>query len=126
MLEKLVRLLAPFVPMLSEKMYLNTVRKFVPEYPESVHLCTWPAVEEDLIDAELEKNMAIVKELTEVAMNARHSAGVKLRWPVKEIVVVTKQEDVKKAVEALSEVYCRICNSKTCLSGRSLNLQKTT
>ena len=83
----LCKVTAPFIPFLSEMIYQNMVRGLNPSAPESVHMCDWPKARQDLIDKKLEKSMALVREISEAASNARQKAGRKLRWPVSEIIV---------------------------------------
>ena len=83
----LCKVTAPFIPFLSEMIYQNLVRGLNPSAPESVHMCDWPKAHQDLIDKKLEKSMALVREISEAASNARQKAGRKLRWPVSEIIV---------------------------------------
>jgi isoleucyl-tRNA synthetase len=94
-LVKLCRLMAPFTPFLSESIYQNLVRGIDPGAPESVHMCDWPQADERLIDRRLEKSMALVREVSEAASNARQKAGRKLRWPVNEIVIAPSKEAVE-------------------------------
>ncbi|OPY50208.1 MAG: Isoleucine--tRNA ligase [Methanosaeta sp. PtaU1.Bin060] len=94
-LVKLCRLMAPFTPFLSESIYQNLVRGIDPGAPESVHMCDWPQADERLIDKRLEKSMALVREVSEAASNARQKAGRKLRWPVNEIVIAPSKEAVE-------------------------------
>jgi len=50
--------------------------------PLSVHMCEWPRADEALIDKRLEKSMALVREVSEAASNARQKAGASCagRW----------------------------------------------
>ena len=109
--EVLVRMLAPFVPFLAEEVYQNVIKKFGFE-EISVHLLNWPEVEKDRIDKKLEEEMEIVKEIWSASLSARNKAKIKLRWPVKEILVLSKNENVSKAVENLNSILKKICNSK--------------
>ena len=53
----LSKVIAPFVPFIAEEIYQNLVISLDKEAKESVHLCTWPEVEEKAIDKDLEKEM---------------------------------------------------------------------
>lgn len=50
--------------------------------PVSVHLTTWPAVNDDLLDGALSEQMALVRRLVELGRSARASSGVKTRQPL--------------------------------------------
>ncbi len=90
----LSKLLAPFAPFLAESVYQNLVRGLDPLALESVHMCDWPKARMDLIDKRLEESMAMVREVSEAASNARQKAGRKLRWPVSEIVIAPSKDAI--------------------------------
>ncbi len=93
----LCKLLAPFVPFVTEHIYQNIVRTVLEEEQESVHLCDYPSPDESLIDAELEDSMDLVTKLVEAGRRARSDAGIKIRQPLKEVVVVCSKEKSEKA-----------------------------
>jgi isoleucyl-tRNA synthetase len=57
--------------------------------------------------------MVVVKDIVEAASNARQKAKRKLRWPLKKLVIETKDENVKKAVGMLEEIVKSQCNVKS-------------
>jgi isoleucyl-tRNA synthetase len=95
LMRKLVTLLAPFVPYLSEYIFAAIKQK---DDPESVHLLRWPRVDEEFINQELEDNMDIVQSVLSSILAARQKAGRKLRWPVKSITLVPKTLKAKHAL----------------------------
>lgn len=88
----LVRLLAPFMPHMSEVIYRELVKSVSPKAPESVHMLSWPSVDERAIDTALEQGMSVVRGLVEAGAAARQQAKLKLRWPVHKAVVQTSRE----------------------------------
>ena len=57
------RLLAPFVPFITESIFQNLVCSVDSDAPESVHLSDYPAVEEELVDISLEDDMKLARDL---------------------------------------------------------------
>ena len=58
-----------------------------------------------MIDKELESNMDIVREIiTKHVARARNAARYKLRWPVREIIIVSEDEKVLNAAQSLKNV----------------------
>jgi isoleucyl-tRNA synthetase len=102
-MRKLSLLLAPYIPHITEILYRN-IR--LPGDPESVHMLAWFGGEEFLIDARIEKAMEIVRSFDEAQANARQAGKRKLRWPVKECVVLTDEDDVVAAITGLNGI-CR-------------------
>ena len=105
---EVIRLLAPFVPYISEQMY-----QILDGSETTVHALEWPAVDEDLHNPELEHDMSVLRDVEEAAANARQRGGRKLRWPVSRIVVETDDESVAGAVENLSELLAERVNTRT-------------
>jgi len=89
-ISELSRMMAPFAPFISEYVYRNLVGG------ESVFLAGWPKIKAESDEA-LEKQMEFAKEIVEQSNAARDEAGIKLRWPVNEVIVYTKEN--LKAVE---------------------------
>ncbi len=103
-LSALVRLLAPFAPHLSEFIYLNLVKGD----ELSVHLSAWPSVEK--IDAQLEQEMSLAREITQSVLSLRERMSRSLRWPVKEAVVVSSGKDVSGVIERVSPLIMSQAN----------------
>jgi isoleucyl-tRNA synthetase len=76
------KIAAPFVPFMADEIYRNLVTSVDPSAPESVHLCVWPEVEEDRIDAELEASMKAVVDVVVLGRAARNGANLKNRQPL--------------------------------------------
>lgn len=83
-LETVTRLMAPIAPFVTD--YLWDVLRS-PEAPPSVHLTSWPATREDLLDPALSEQMALVRRLVELGRSARASSGVKTRQPLRRALV---------------------------------------
>lgn len=86
-LVELAKLLAPFIPFLSEAVYrlLRTS-----EAAESVHLCSYPVANSALIDTQLEKDMAWVRQIVALGHQARNQAQIKVRQPLARVIVENK------------------------------------
>ena len=93
-LVKLSQIMAPFTPFISESIYQNLVKGLDEAAPQSVHMCPWPKADPARIDKHLEESMALVREVSMAASNARQKGGRKLRWPVSEIVIAPAKEAV--------------------------------
>ncbi|ASJ01134.1 isoleucine--tRNA ligase [Thermococcus gorgonarius] len=112
----LLRLMAPFTPYIAEEIYQNLMRPFVGV--ESVHMLDWPKADEKAIDEELEREMDVVRKIVEAGSSARQRAKIKLRYPVRRIIIETEDETVKKAVERLNRLLKDQLNAKEVKVGR--------
>jgi isoleucyl-tRNA synthetase len=80
---------APFVPFITEEIYQNLVSGIDGKAEESVHLCIWPAVDEEAINKDLEKEMDLAYTIVKLGRSARNGANIKNRQPLSEILVST-------------------------------------
>ena len=81
-LVKFTRLLAPFMPFITEKIYQNLVRSVYSQAFESVHHTSWPKFESKLIDNDLLDHMELARQIASLGLAARNSAGLKVRQPL--------------------------------------------
>ena len=109
-IRRLVVLLAPFVPHITEVIYRN-IR--LEGEPESVHMLPWFGGNSDLIEDHLESAMDIVRSFDEAQANARQAGKRKLRWPVSECIVATDSREVMDSVRDLNILYCDRANAKS-------------
>ena len=80
-----LRVIAPVMPFLAEHLWRNLVAGRCADAPESVFLAPWPETREP--DAVLLAEMAEVRRVAELGRRARDAAGLKLRQPVRRLVV---------------------------------------
>ncbi len=106
-LDEVVRLLAPFTPYITERMYQR-----LDGSETSVHALSAPEVDETLHQPDLEAEMAVLRRVEEAAANARQQGGRKLRWPVPRVVVESEDEGVRAAVESLSDLLSERVNAR--------------
>jgi isoleucyl-tRNA synthetase len=104
-LERVARLMAPFTPFISEKVYTELLPK-----QESVHLAEWPSPEKERIDRKLEGSVEIAKTVIETVNFARQEADIKLKWPLSEIHVACKEESYRDAVLRTKEMIKAMAN----------------
>lgn len=105
-LKKLTRLLAPITPYITDKIFANL------EEGESIHLTEFPVHDERLIDANSNELMDITRKIVENAAFARQKAGIKLRWPVSEVIVDSEDKEIEKAVEQFEDILLEQMNTK--------------
>jgi isoleucyl-tRNA synthetase len=76
-----LRVLAPILPFVADDLW----RTLVLDGPESVHLAGWPEVAE--ADRALLAEIADVRRVVELGRQARSTSGIKLRQPLRRLVV---------------------------------------
>jgi isoleucyl-tRNA synthetase len=92
------KMIAPFVPFISEEIYRNLTGN------ESVHLDYYPEPNESLINPELEERMDLVRELVRLGRASREAVKIKVRQPLREVLIDGKYEDkIKELVPLIKE-----------------------
>ena len=107
-LTTLIKISAPFVPFVTEEIYQNLVVNLDETAPESIHLCTWPEIEENKIDKDLEKEMGLAYSVVQLGRSARNTANIKNRQPLSEMLV---------SISALPEYYGDIIKDELNVKG---------
>lgn len=82
----IAQLTAPFAPYLSEEIYRNLTNE------PSVHLSYYPEYHEELIDANVEERMDLVKDLVKLGRASRENAKIKVRQPIRRIHIDGKYQ----------------------------------
>ncbi len=105
-LTTLCKLSAPYVPFMTESIYQNLVPAFYKDAPISVHLCSFPECNEQMIDKELEEGMKVVLDIVVLGRATRNSSNIKNRQPLSKLYVATEK------VKALSEELLTIAKEE--------------
>ncbi|MEM5878105.1 MAG: isoleucine--tRNA ligase [Candidatus Aenigmatarchaeota archaeon] len=106
--EALLKMLAPITPFLSEYYYQQLFKG----ESESVHMTDLPIPDKKLINLELEKQMKIARDIFEASTNIRQKEKIKLKWPLKRLVVISNSKDVLDTIKNLQDVLKFSCNVK--------------
>ena len=84
-----VRLAAPFVPFVTEAIWRNLAAgPFGDRVPESVHLTDYPLGDETLVDRDLVRRMAVVRDVASLGRAARAGEKLKVRQPLSKVEVI--------------------------------------
>ncbi|WP_337661766.1 isoleucine--tRNA ligase [Actinoalloteichus sp. AHMU CJ021] len=86
-LHVVTRLLAPFVPFITEQVWQHAIKRGDPSTTDSVHLATWPSPDPTRADDRLRANMEITRQLVEVGRAVRKSTNVRVRQPLRRALV---------------------------------------
>ena len=110
----LTLLMAPLTPFIAERVWHDLFAATSDDLPESVHLATWPEVDESLIDDELNAQMSIARRVVELGRAARAEAKVKTRQPLRRAVLGTHSFELLSAelrAEIAEELNVRTLDS---------------
>jgi isoleucyl-tRNA synthetase len=106
-LVEMTKLLAPFVPFVTEAMYQNLVHHVHAQAPASVHHCEWPTAKAEALHQGLLDKMRLAIDVAGLGRAARNTADLKLRQPLAKarVHVGSEQEriDLEDVAHMLTE-----------------------
>jgi isoleucyl-tRNA synthetase len=110
-LTTVARLAAPFVPFMTEEMYQNLVRRAsVPGTAESVHLELYPEGDPTRIDAALNEEMAVVRDLVSLGLRVRTDNKLKVRQPLSKAEVTLSRPELDARVQPYADLIAEELN----------------
>ena len=91
----LCKIIAPIASYISEEIYTKLTNE------ESVHLSDFPKANLSLVNDRIENKMDLVRNLISLGRNAREEVKIKVRQPIKEILIDGKNKDLIGNLEDL-------------------------
>ena len=114
-------LTAPFTPFAAEEIHQNLVCSVDPDAPESVHLCSFPAADERLMDADLERAMETARRVTLMGRAARNDSKIRTRQPLSRLILGGFSDAEREAMNELTSIALEELNVKTVEWGGNLS-----
>jgi isoleucyl-tRNA synthetase len=109
-----VKIAAPFVPFLTEAMY-EKLKVYLPkdEQKMSVHMCSYPNVNEFLNDSKVERSM---KRLQMVAgmvrkLRSKSTSATSVKMPVRDVMIVNDDPEFLDDLKMLERYMCEEINA---------------
>jgi len=112
-LKEISKLMAPFAPFLSEKLFQELGKLSTIDEKVSVHLCTFPELIESLRLPALEDAVKRMQEVILLGRTERLNAKIKVKTPLKDILVIHRDEKIlseMKQLESALKVELNIKN----------------
>ncbi|XP_065333424.1 isoleucine--tRNA ligase, cytoplasmic [Cloeon dipterum] len=91
--------MAPFTPFLTELMYQN-LKHLMPNPQDCVHYVMMPEPQLDLIDKDIERSVANMQSVIELGRVIRDKHSQPMKYPLPEIVVISKDQQTLNDVRA--------------------------
>ena len=111
----LSKISAPFIPFMTEEIYQNLVVGLDRDAEESIHLCSWPEVNEAEVDKKLEEEMDLAYTIVKLGRSARNSVNIKNRQPLSKMLI-----SVKNLPEYYSDIVKEELNVKEVVLGADM------
>ncbi|HEX4475060.1 MAG TPA: isoleucine--tRNA ligase [Polyangiaceae bacterium] len=106
------KVLAPFMPFLTETVYQRLVRPVDASAPKSVHFVDYPQADVSLIDSALEERMAVARTVVTLARKLREEHRIKVRQPLAQLTVAHRDPKIREAVLASASLIADEINVK--------------
>ncbi|UCD18108.1 MAG: class I tRNA ligase family protein, partial [Candidatus Zixiibacteriota bacterium] len=101
------RLVAPYVPFLSEYLWQELIKPTGKSKELSVHMTGFPVCDESAVDDELEETMALAQKVVSIGRAARSRKNLKVRQPLAGILVnipgIGKFEKMQPEMQAIRD-----------------------
>lgn len=101
------KVLAPFAPFFSDQLYRDLGGKM-----SSVHLESFPVLDQHTIDKELEVRMGMAQKITSMVLALRRKVNVKVRQPLQQIMIPAVNEEQKSYIQAVADLIKNEVNVK--------------
>ncbi len=103
------KMAAPFIPFVTEAIYRNLRTESM---PESVHLCDFPEVDENHVNAELNTRMARTMSAVSLGRFLRTQSSLRVRQPLQAAILVAADGRVRADLESMRDVIAEELNVK--------------
>jgi len=100
---------APFIPFTTEAIYRNLRTA---EMPESVHLCDFPAVENQYRCARLEEQMRLAMQAVSLGRFLRTQNNLKVRQPLARAILVAANAETRELLSESADIIAEELNVK--------------
>ena len=81
-IKTLTQLMSPMVPFITEHVWQELIKPVESDSAASVHLTSWPVVNQQLIDEKLRDQVDLTRRIVELGRAARAESSVKIRQPL--------------------------------------------
>lgn len=99
--------MAPFAPFLSEHIYQEIVKLQQGDAkPESVHLCSYPSIDESLIQPELEAAFELLQNIILLGRQKRNQKKIKTKTPLSVLTVIHRDKALLSEIQKI-EMYLK-------------------
>jgi isoleucyl-tRNA synthetase len=105
----LSKIAAPFIPFISEAIYLQLKPS---QAQKSVHLCDFPSYHNDWRDEQLEKEMAYVQEVVSLGHALRKEHKLKVRQPLAKAYVISADPAILQSLSLKQHLIAEELNVK--------------
>ncbi|MBN1308198.1 MAG: isoleucine--tRNA ligase [Chitinispirillaceae bacterium] len=93
-LGEFTKVMAPFLPFLTEAIYRNLIAEKIHGAPPSVHLTSFPVPRKGLTDEHLERKMRLVRQAVAMGRALRSRFFIKTRQPLRQFTIIVRDPEI--------------------------------
>ena len=101
------KLMAPVAPFFADRLYRDLTGS-----TDSVHLSTFPVVDTNAIDTELEERMSLAQTVTSMVLSLRRKVNIKVRQPLQTVMIPFNDEKMKERLLSMRDLILAEVNVK--------------
>lgn len=105
-------LMSPFAPFYADRLFRDLNGATDGVKVESVHLANFPIAQLEDVDKDLEEKMNIAQQLSSLVLSLRKKAKIKVRQPLKRMLVPALDANLKSHVESVKDLVLAEVNVK--------------
>ena len=99
-----IKVLAPIIPFVCDKIYINLAAPDKENLKDSIHLCDFPEADESLTDEGILNEVDTVIQIVSLCRSARNNANIKIRQPLAELALFAKKDVNEIALNNQEEI----------------------
>lgn len=111
-LETVAKLMSPIAPFYADRLFRDLNNISQKETVESVHLATFPAINNGCIDALLEEQMEYAQKISSLVLSIRKKENLKVRQPLQKILIPVVDPKIKEEIIHVKELILAEVNVK--------------
>ena len=111
-LETIARISAPLAPFYSDRLFKDLNAVSGKDTSLSVHLASFPEVNENAIDTDLEERMELAQKASSMILSLRKRENLRVRQPLQKVMIPVADEHQKAQIVAVSDLIKTETNLK--------------
>jgi isoleucyl-tRNA synthetase len=111
-LETIARISCPIAPFFMDNLFMDLNRVTGMHDAESIHLISFPACDESLIDKELEQRMQLAQKVSSMVLSLRKRTNIRVRQPLNKIMIPVSDREFRTRTESIKSLILSEVNVK--------------
>lgn len=111
-LETVAKLMSPFAPYYSERLFRDLNSATQKDEHESIHLSLFPEADNNMIDEVLEEQMEYAQKISSLVLSIRKKENLKVRQPLQKILIPVIDPKIKDEIRHVKDLILSEVNVK--------------